>query len=142
MSYLLVSIAVLGLIGLGLLGVIIAAQRGQRREAVTDYRAFFIVGLIWLPLGVILALALGGAEFWALAVIGLAFLIVGIVDRDKWKKPGGDAAEFPPDPPDRDAPEFRTFFPINWAYVVMGVLIGMALTIFLAGLFYWLSLAR
>ncbi len=42
-----------------------------------EYRAFFIMGVAFLPIGI----ATGNAGFWAM---GLIFLILGITNREKW----------------------------------------------------------
>lgn len=44
-----------------------------------DYYAFFIIGVIWLPFGLLM-----GNN--ALAVLGLVFLIAGLVNKKKWKE--------------------------------------------------------
>ncbi len=44
-----------------------------------EYRAFFIMGIAFVPIGV----ATGNAGFW---VMGLVFLILGIANREKWSK--------------------------------------------------------
>jgi hypothetical protein len=43
-----------------------------------NYKAFFIMGITWIPLGIVLE----NHGFWG---IGLVFMIIGIVNRSKWK---------------------------------------------------------
>jgi hypothetical protein len=54
-------------------------RKGEGLE--TDYRLFFILGIVWLPLGI----ATDNPGFWGM---GAVFLIVGLVNRDKWKEAG------------------------------------------------------
>lgn len=49
------------------------------KNTTPDYRMFFIFGCIWLPLGI----ATENTAFW---IMGLAFLIIGLANRKKWKK--------------------------------------------------------
>ncbi len=45
-----------------------------------DYYTLFILGILWLPIGI-------SMENYALFFMGLAFLIAGILNKDKWRKP-------------------------------------------------------
>ena len=51
----------------------------RKRKYEPDYYTFFIIGLVWLPLGI----ATGNSTFW---ILGIVFFIVGLVNKDKWKK--------------------------------------------------------
>ena len=67
--------------GLALLGLVIFAvnayrHRGESREP--NYRAFFVMGITWLPIGI-------ATDNYAFSFMGLAFLIIGLANRDKWK---------------------------------------------------------
>ena len=44
-----------------------------------NYRALFIVGLSWIPIG----LATGERVFW---ILGAVFLMVALANRDKWER--------------------------------------------------------
>jgi hypothetical protein len=50
---------------------------GKKRPI--DYYNFFIIGLVWLPLG----LVFNNPALW---IMGLVFFAVGLVNKDKWKK--------------------------------------------------------
>ncbi|MBN2421840.1 hypothetical protein JXB41_01320 [Candidatus Woesearchaeota archaeon] len=71
--WILISIAVLLVL---LLVVFLAVKRGKKHRP--DYYAFFIMGICWLPLGIPL-------NNYALSVMGLVFMIIGLVNKDKWK---------------------------------------------------------
>lgn len=74
--YILVGVFILIII-LGLIFMIRIIKEGERYEP--DYRAFFIIGITWLPFGIIIK----NSIFW---IMGLVFTIVGLVNKDKWKK--------------------------------------------------------
>ena len=60
--------------------VAVFAGRGKVNDTSEHhYRALFIVGLSWIPLG----LGTGNTAFWFL---GTVFMLVGLVNRDKWDK--------------------------------------------------------
>ena len=56
--------------------IAIVKNKGEKVEQ--NYRAFFIIGITWIPLGI----TTDNASFW---IMGFIFLIVGLVNRDKWK---------------------------------------------------------
>jgi uncharacterized membrane protein HdeD (DUF308 family) len=72
--WLLIAIGVL-IIVLGI--VAIWVNRGKKHEP--DYRTFFIMGIIWLAVGIPL-------ENSALFIMGLVFMAVGLANKNKWKK--------------------------------------------------------
>jgi len=74
--WILISIGVL-LILFAILFVYLIKRRKKPRPP--NYYAFFILGLIWLPTGI----AMGN---YALGAMGLVFMIVGLVNKKKWKK--------------------------------------------------------
>jgi uncharacterized membrane protein YidH (DUF202 family) len=73
-----IFITVIGLLLL-VLGLFIY-YRKDLRDRKADYRTFFIIGITWLPIGIVL-------EIYPLAAMGGVFLAVGLVNKDKWEKP-------------------------------------------------------
>jgi len=51
----------------------------RKRKYKPDYYTFFIIGLVWLPLGI----ATGNTVFF---ILGTIFFIIGLANKDKWKK--------------------------------------------------------
>jgi hypothetical protein len=45
----------------------------------TDYYVFFIIGIIWLPVGLLIG-------NYVLAVLGFVFLVAGLANKKKWKE--------------------------------------------------------
>ena len=72
------------LITLGIFLILFAALfvvllKKRKKKIPPDYFVFFILGLIWLPTGI----AMGN---YALAAMGLIFMIIGLVNKKKWKQ--------------------------------------------------------
>jgi len=60
-----------------LLVVAFLFNKGKKHEP--DYYTFFILGITWLPLG----LVFGNNVFF---IMGLVFMALGLANKDKWKK--------------------------------------------------------
>ena len=75
-----------------LLLVLVLRKRKQKGKAgETDYRAFFMMGVVFLPTGVAMMAVYVVAELpfeigLPLFALGLIYIIIGLVNRDKWKK--------------------------------------------------------
>ena len=85
--WILVAIGLLVLI----LGVVIWKRRRESRP--TDYRSYFTTGVVWIASGLILSLLpwlLHGEEFNSMGsfflAMGLGYVIIGLINRDKWGK--------------------------------------------------------
>ena len=62
---------------LAIIFVIKQKRSGEKIE--TDYRTLFIIGVTWIPIGI----ATDNPGFWG---VGIAFLIAGLMNKDKWKE--------------------------------------------------------
>lgn len=58
---------------------IVAVVVTRKYKRPPDYYALFIMGLIWLPLGIPL-------DNYFFSVMGLVLMIIGLANKDKWKK--------------------------------------------------------
>ena len=70
------------LVGIGLLIIILAVlflRSRKTNKRPPDYYNFFIFGIIWLPLGILF----NNNVLW---MLGLVFLIAGLVHKKDWKK--------------------------------------------------------
>jgi hypothetical protein len=65
----------------------IVLKRWKNEEVKTDYRTFFIFGISWLPLGIVFWIVLDFIIGIPLFVMGSTFLIIGLLNRDKWTEP-------------------------------------------------------
>lgn len=88
-----ISGAVLAIIlGLVILVTVMLWKRGKEgKPEQPDYRVFFIMGAVMLPLGIaeMLLFLQWDRPFvipLPLAVIGLVFLAIGLANKDKWQK--------------------------------------------------------
>jgi len=72
-----------------LLAVFILKMRKSGWKRTIDYKNYFIMGVIWLPFGIAMALLYEGmsALGWFFAIMGLVYLAIGLVNRGKWGKP-------------------------------------------------------
>jgi flagellar basal body-associated protein FliL len=59
-------------------------KEGVKREV--DYRAFFIIGISFLPLGIVLTFVVGNPGFIGFMGLGIAYIAIGLTNKDKWKK--------------------------------------------------------
>jgi flagellar basal body-associated protein FliL len=85
-SWILISIF-LGVIAI-IIGIIVfLTLRKNQKEGRTkevDYRAFFIMGICFLPLGIIFTATIN-IGFMGFIAIGLIYMSIGLANRDKWK---------------------------------------------------------
>lgn len=70
---------------------IIWKNKKEGKSPETNYRAFFIIGIAWVPFSIILMIVafILQIPFYIglpLFALGLVYLIVGLKNRDKWKK--------------------------------------------------------
>lgn len=66
------------LVALILLGLVFfLIQKRKRSEHRHNYKAFFILGIIWIPTGV-------ATKNYVFSIVGLTLLIIGLVNKDKW----------------------------------------------------------
>lgn len=72
---------ILGLVIVALLVVMLVVYKYKGDRPETDYRVFFILGVTWLPIGI----AIANPGFWGM---GAVFLVVGLLNRDKWQSTG------------------------------------------------------
>ena len=64
--------------------LVIAIIKKKKQEP--NYYAFFIIGLVWTPIGIIGMIADGSSVFF---IMGLVFLTIGLTNKDKWDKKRG-----------------------------------------------------
>jgi uncharacterized membrane protein len=82
------------LVGIVVTLLLVAVLRKRKREGKageTDYKAFFIMGVVFLPTGFAMMMVYFLAELpfeigLPLFALGLVYLLIGLANRDKWKK--------------------------------------------------------
>jgi len=76
MIWILISVTVV-IVVLGILAIsFIKAKEGKHK---VDYYSLFLMGVIWLAVGI----PLDNSALW---ILGIIFFIVGLANKDKWKK--------------------------------------------------------
>ena len=78
MSNYIVLALLIGIAGLGIVFAIVAYKHRGEFRSEPDYRAFFILGISFLPIGI----ATENPGLWGM---GAVFMILGAVNRDKWR---------------------------------------------------------
>jgi heme A synthase len=71
-------------------------RRKDGQQIETNYRACFIMGVILLPIGIAIMIIyylvdLSSITALPFVVLGLVYLIIGLKNRDKWKKKDGES---------------------------------------------------
>ena len=82
---------IVGILVTLLLVLVLRKRKREGKAGETDYKAFFIMGLAFLPTGLAMMMVYFFTELpfeigLPLFALGLIYLIVGLVNRDKWKK--------------------------------------------------------
>ena len=70
---------VLGLLVIGL--VIVLYSQFKKEKIRPNYRLFFILGMTWVPLGVVFYTTTKNIGF---LIMGVIFLVIGLINKDKW----------------------------------------------------------
>ena len=81
----------LGIIAVTIGIIVFFALKKQKKEGTykdPDYRSFFIMGICFLPIGIIFTSTISPA-FIGFLGIGVCYMAIGLANRDKWKKNGG-----------------------------------------------------
>jgi len=86
MVELIIWVVLVLLILLGVVAVFIAKKSGKRS---TDYYNLFLMGIIWLPFGVIMSIINeNDVVGFIFITIGLIYTVVGLSHKKDWKKNG------------------------------------------------------
>ena len=51
-----------------------------------NYEVFFILGIFFLPMGIVLMITIDNPAFIGITGMGLIYMVIGLANRDKWKK--------------------------------------------------------
>lgn len=85
----LIPVAVVTFVITAVFGIIVAfvvlkkRKEGKLRE--TNYQAFFVMGICFLGLGIVFTTTINPG-FFGFAILGLAYMSIGLANRDKWQK--------------------------------------------------------
>ncbi len=82
-SYILLAIIIL-LVAIGILLLLVLRKR-KVESADVDYRVFFILGISFFPFAIVF-IATDIPVGYVFFVLGIVYLVIGLSNRDKWKK--------------------------------------------------------
>ncbi len=66
------------IIVIGLIVAIMSARARRKEGRKPNYKAFFIIGITWIPIGI-------ATQNYVFMVVGLAFMILGFTKKKEWK---------------------------------------------------------
>ncbi len=78
-------LALLVLIGIIVL-VIVWKKKKEGIAGEPNYQVFFVLGIVWLPVGIVFMLTVNLVTGFAFMAMGIAYLAIGLANRDKWGK--------------------------------------------------------
>jgi uncharacterized membrane protein YoaK (UPF0700 family) len=88
MEYWILLTILLGLIAV-IVGISVLYIMQKKKKEGTykepDYRAFFIMGICFLPMGIIFTSSINPG-FIGFIGLGIVYMAIGLANRDKWKK--------------------------------------------------------
>jgi len=86
-----VLLLLIGIIVTLFMVLVLRKRKKEQKTGERDYRAFFIIGLVFLPTGLAMMMVYFFIEIpfeigLPLFALGLIYLIIGLINRNKWKK--------------------------------------------------------
>ncbi|KYK29770.1 hypothetical protein AYK20_00100 [Thermoplasmatales archaeon SG8-52-1] len=81
---LILIIALLFILGV-IITIVLWKKQKENKYEEPDYQAFFIMGISFLPLGLVFMIAVNPA-FFVFTGIGLCYIAIGLANKDKWKR--------------------------------------------------------
>ena len=80
--YLIIAVLTGVLLVIALALLLLKMRRGEKFTP--DYRAWFLIGLIWMVVGFVVSLSTDNPGYYGFTVMGLVFFALGLKNRDKW----------------------------------------------------------
>lgn len=78
------AIAVLLIIAGVLIAILVSKRKNKGEPADTNYRAFFILGISFVPLGIVFS-SVTSPGFLGITGLGIVYMIIGLANKDKWR---------------------------------------------------------
>ena len=66
------------------LGIQVWRNRENFEQGENNYKVFFILGVSFLPLGIVLWITTGNPGLIGISGLGAAYIAIGLNNRDKW----------------------------------------------------------
>ncbi len=87
-EYIIILLLILAII-IGIATILIYHNKKKiETEKEIDYRTFYILGISFLPMGLILSITTKNPGMIGIMGLGGAYLAIGLANRDKWKNEG------------------------------------------------------
>ena len=103
------------IIVIGLIIAIISAKARRKEGRKPNFKAFFIIGITWIPIGI-------ATQNYVFMIAGLAFMIMGIMKKKEWK----------------DQPKWEDLSPAE-KKMKLALIIFLALILILGVVFYFIA---
>ena len=87
-EWILISIILIGIsviIGITLILVIRKRKKEGTINKDIDYKVFYSLGFVWIPIGIVFMIAVNPAIGIAFMGLGISYIAIGLSNRDKWK---------------------------------------------------------
>ena len=84
-AYIMIALLIITVATLIATVLIIKKKKKEIATKEIDYRAFFILGISFLPMGIIFSSTISPA-FIGFIGMGACFMVIGLANKDKWKK--------------------------------------------------------
>jgi uncharacterized membrane protein len=89
MEIILLSSILIGVIAV-ILGIIVSYLMKKKKDngiaQEPDYQTFYLMGIIWIPVGVVFMTTINPVIGIAFMAIGISYLAIGLANIDKWNK--------------------------------------------------------
>ncbi len=61
-------------------------KKKEGKTGEVNYKIFFILGLVWIPIGIVYMITINTAIGIAFMGLGVVYIAIGLANKDKWKK--------------------------------------------------------
>ena len=78
------TVTILVIIGL-ILTMVVFKRKKEGKIGEPKYQVFFILGITWIPIGIVFMVAINLVLGIAFMGMGVIYMAIGLVNRDKWE---------------------------------------------------------
>jgi magnesium-transporting ATPase (P-type) len=78
-------VAVLAIVAL-VLTLFVLKKKKEGKMGEPNYQFFFIMGIAWIPIGIVFMVTINLVIGIAFMGLGLSYMAIGLANRDKWTK--------------------------------------------------------
>jgi hypothetical protein len=81
----LLIVGILVILGL-ILTLVVFKKKKENKKVEPNYQVFFILGISWIPIGVVFMITVHPVIGMVFMAMGLGYMAIGLANRDKWQK--------------------------------------------------------